>query len=301
MNSPLQPEEVLRADRKTCTAHALALDAAGIRYRLDHRDGEWALIVAGVDADRARLEIEAVTHERHNSPSPGSFAPNVSSGWTGVMGFVVVLVLMAGLEFSEAFGIDWRGTGKTSAGLIREGQIWRAFTALTLHSDIAHLMGNLAIGGLVGLFAGQMLGSGVAWMCILLGGAAGNLMNAWLRNPGHTSVGASTSVFAALGIIAAYSWLHGRPSRSSVLRRVAPVIAAVVLLSMLGTGGERTDVGAHVLGFGAGLLVGIAAGKVNAGFMHSSRAQLAMGGLAVFLLTAAWAAALTFAGAPPGT
>ena len=176
---------------------------------------------------------------------------------------------------------------------------WRTVTALTLHADARHLAANIVFGGLVGLFAGQLLGSGLAWFSILIAGAAGNLLNALIRNPGHTSVGASTAVFAALGIVAAYVWKRRRHLHASKLVRWAPLVGAVVLLSYLGTGGVRTDVAAHVAGFLAGVVLGAVYGKLGSRMESVAGSQRLLGGTALAVLALAWALAFTSHTAQP--
>jgi membrane associated rhomboid family serine protease len=92
----------------------------------------------------------------------------------------------------------------------------------------------------------------LAWLLILIGGTVGNLMNVLVQRPWHTAIGASTAVFAALGLLAAYLWTGKQLIRDSWARRWAPVVGAVVMLAWLGTGGERTDIVAHLTGFLAG-------------------------------------------------
>jgi membrane associated rhomboid family serine protease len=58
------------------------------------------------------------------------------------------------------------GAGDTGAMLF-SGQWWRAITALTLHADVAHLAGNVVVGGLFMAFlcreAGVGAGFFLAW------------------------------------------------------------------------------------------------------------------------------------------
>lgn len=171
-------------------------------------------------------------------------------------------------------------------------QWWRAVTALSLHVDLSHLLANIVIGGLIGLFAGQLLGSGLAWVSILIVGAAGNLLNAWIRQPGHTSVGASTAVFAALGIVAAYVWKQRRHRQASRLARRAPLVGGVVLLGYLGAGGVRTDVLAHVTGFLSGVLPGALYGKLGDRVVLAAGVQFLLGMGALAVLALAWTLAL---------
>lgn len=278
--------------KKDCLKFALVLDAAGIHYEIQKKAGEFILLVAAPDAGRARAELDAYALENRDWPTGDTVLAQRSSGWGGVLGYVAVLLLVAIVERLDVLAFDWFAAGKTHAGLIRHGQWWRTVTALTLHADARHLFANIATGGLIGLFAGQLLGSGLAWMSILIAGAAGNLLNAWIRQPGHTSVGASTAVFAGLGIVAAYVWKRRRHVQAPRLKRWAPLVGAVVLLSYLGTGGVRTDVGAHVTGFLSGVVLGALYGHLGNRVALAAGAQFLLGIGALAILGLAWALAL---------
>jgi rhomboid protease GluP len=121
------------------------------------------------------------------------------------------------------------------AGRVTSGEWWRTVTALTLHVDLAHLGANLVFGALFGLLAGQALGGGVAWLLIVMAGALGNFANAWLQLPEHISIGASTAVFSALGLIVVHAVRPDAASREPV-RRWSPVVGGVLLLAFLGVG-----------------------------------------------------------------
>ncbi len=286
-------ETVYRSDtKKDCLEHALVLRAVGIDYEVQQTGGEFILVVAAPDAARTRMELSAYTTENRDWPPGAAEFPERAVGWCGVLGYAAVLLLVAVLRRQEIFEFDWFSVGKTHAGLIRHGQWWRAVTALTLHADLSHLLGNIVIGGLVGLFAGQLLGSGLAWFSILIAGAAGNLLNAWIRQPDHTSVGASTAVFAAVGIVAAYVWRRRRHRQVPRLARWAPLVGGVLLLSYLGTGGARTDVAAHVTGFMSGLLLGTLYGRLGDRVVLARGGQILLGMLALAVLATAWALAL---------
>jgi membrane associated rhomboid family serine protease len=280
-------------DRKECRALALVLAAAGIDHQVQAESGEFALVVAPRDAGRARAELEAYARENRDWPTHAAAVPHRADGWTGVIGYVGVLLIVGLLQQRDAFGFDWLSAGKTQAGLIRQGEWWRAVTALSLHVESSHMVANLVIGGLIGLFTGQLLGSGLAWMSILLGGTAGNLLNAWIRSESHSSIGASTAVFAALGIVAAYAWKRRRQPGVSRLKRWAPIVGGVVLLGFLGTGGARTDVPAHVAGFLSGLLLGAVYGALGDRLVLGARTQWVLGMVALATLALAWTLALT--------
>ncbi len=279
--------------KKDCLKHALVLEATGIDYEVCETAGEFTLVVAAPDAARARAELDAYARENRDWPTGAATFPQRAGGWEGVLGYAAVLLFVAVLAHQEMFALDWFAAGRTHAGLIRHGQWWRTVTALSLHIDPAHLLSNLVIGGLIGLFAGQLFGSGLAWVSILIAGAAGNLLNAWIHQPGHTSVGASTAVFAALGIVAAYVWKRRQHMQASKLARWAPLVGGVVSLVNLGTGGARTDVAAHVTGFLSGVLLGALYGKLGDRVVFAAGAQFLLGMSALAVLTLAWVLALT--------
>lgn len=286
-------ETVYRASaRIDLSEHALVLKAAGIDY-LVHKEGrELTLVVSAPDAARARTELDAYVRENRDRPAVVATLPQRTGGWCGVFGYVAVLLFITYLDHQNMFALDWSEAGKAHAGMIRDGQWYRTVTALCLHVDLYHLLANLVFGSLFGLFAGQMLGSGLAWVSILMAGAMGNLLNAWVHRPDHTSVGASTAVFATLGIVAACSWKQRSNLKESKLARWAPLVGAVVLLSYLGTGGVRTDVAAHVMGFLSGTLLGGIYGKLGSRMVLGRGMQVLLGLVAVTMLALAWAIAL---------
>jgi membrane associated rhomboid family serine protease len=161
-------------------------------------------------------------------------------------------------------------------------------TALSLHADSVHLVGNLVFGLGFGYLAGELLGWGLAWSGMLLAGALGNVLNAFVQAPSHTSVGASTAVFATLGILAAYTWNR----RRSQINRWAPLGGGIALLAFIGVGGERTDIFAHFAGFGSGCLFGLVFGVLETRSPLSARQTHALGLAASLFFALAWTLAL---------
>ncbi|QGY41941.1 rhomboid family intramembrane serine protease [Pseudodesulfovibrio cashew] len=168
----------------------------------------------------------------------------------------------------------WLDLGSCEARRVLAGEWWRIFTGLTLHGDIAHVMGNALIGGVFVWLAARRLGSGLAWVLVLLGGGLGNLLNAMAHGAPHNSIGFSTASFAAAGLLAGIAGfrvgggLHGLgdgPLPRRIVRflgsALLPVAAGLGLLAMLGAG-EDTDLGAHLFGFASGLGIGITTGLI---------------------------------------
>lgn len=243
--------------RRACHEMALVLQALDIEATIVAVD-DYRLFVAPEDAERAHAELESYVAE--SSGPPPAPEPEVvirSSGLAGVTGYITVLLLFSYWQSHDSFGVDWLSDGRLQGGLVVAGEWWRGVTALTLHLDLPHLAANLVFGSIFGYFAAQMFGTGLAWITILAGGTLGNILNAWLQTASHRAVGASTAIFAALGLIAAFTWRRWRRNDKTWLRRWAPILAGIAVLAYTGAGGERTDVLAHLTGFASGVLLGV--------------------------------------------
>ncbi|MDH3588440.1 MAG: rhomboid family intramembrane serine protease [Gammaproteobacteria bacterium] len=278
---------------RVCRERALVLHAVGIPYEILELDGMRVLAVGYHVADEAREQLSLYEKENRGWPPVLSEMPRVSNGVIGAMCFATMLLILHWMTNAEAFGLDWYVEGRVDGRLMRQGEWWRAITALMLHADAPHLAGNMVIGAVFGLFLGQLVGQGLGWSLILAGGALGNIANVLLQHPSHRAVGASTAVFAALGTLTAYTWMHRRDARFHAAFRIAPLISGAVLLAYLGTGDVRTDIVAHLTGFGCGMAGGIIVARLPASWRRSGRRQLTIGLAAVLACAAAWLLALT--------
>ena len=264
----------------------LVLAARGIDSRIDWRLGSWRLMVSEEDA--AAAERELASYERENVVVPLPVAPaQIDSGWWGVCGYLGVIWLTFALERAAAFGWNWRGLGRLHVAAVGDGELWRLATALTLHADLGHIVANSVFGGLFGWLSGRALGSGLAWLCIALGGVFGNALNALLRPEGFSSIGASTATFAATGLYAAFMWRSGYFRERPWQRAFAPVFAAVAFFAYTGIGDEGTDVLAHLTGLASGFLLGLWVARTRLQLVGLP-AQRFFGALAVAAMLGAW-------------
>ena len=278
--------------RWECREQALVLDALGIPHLIaDGPRDSTLLLVPAEQAGRAREELRQYAAENRRSPPKPALTLH-GHGLPGVAGYVLVLLAAFLVQGRVAWGVDWLGAGSLDGAAVRGGEWWRVFTALTLHGDAGHLVANLFFGAFFGAFAGQFLGSGVAWATILIAAGAGNGLDLFLLPATHRAIGASTAVFAALGLIAALMWRAEARRTSSWARRYAPLIGAAVLLAYIGTGDAQTDAVAHLTGFIAGLFAGAAFDVRRPRWLQSPPVQLAAGLGALALLAACWWLAL---------
>jgi rhomboid protease GluP len=265
------------------------LTALRIDHELERRDEIYTLVVAPENETRARIELTEYESELADaSRSAETRSPTRAGGPRDALGYWSVLAVFHALQTHRSLSLDWLGAGRADVQLIRAGEWWRAVTALTLHADGGHLLNNLVFGALFGVLLGAELGMGWAWASILLAGAAGNGINAWLHPPGHTFIGASTAVFSALGLLVSLQWKRYDPLRQHRLRRWAPPVIGAILLGYLGTSGARTDVLAHVAGIVTGGLLGAAYNLLPRLEPPKWRVQVAAGTAALLLLGAAW-------------
>lgn len=83
---------------------------------------------------------------------------------------------------------------------MRDGSVLRLFTALFLHADWSHLLGNLVFLLIFGLPAERILGPWRLLLLFLLGGAASNLAAIFaIGTPDRVIIGASGAVSALIG------------------------------------------------------------------------------------------------------
>jgi membrane associated rhomboid family serine protease len=294
---PGTPVELARTRRKRQARDwQLVLMAAGIPFVPQPVDGATVLAVPIELLERARRELELFEEENRGWPRAAELPEVLTEGSLAVAVWSLALIFLDQLARYGAGGHDWRAAGRSAASLVREGELWRTVTALTLHGGLFHLAGNVVFGALFVGLASQVLGTGLALAATLFAGALGNLANAWVQDPTHASIGASTAVFGALGVLVGYRARHRTHGRGV---RWVPIAAGFMLLLWLGVGdpeprpGEthRVDVFAHLLGFLAGGALGMLRAGAHA-WRPGRRQQIALGLGAGALLALSWSLAL---------
>jgi len=250
----------LPASRQQAEQWSLVLRAANIPSVIVFEKQSWVIKVSPLHEKRALQEIAAFMEE--NSEWPASAAKKklplpVLTGYQPptllMMGALAIFYVITGPWSGNS---AWFTAGAVSGRQILEhGQWYRLVTALTLHADIVHLVGNILIGGVLVHFLCRLLGTGLGWFLILAAGTLGNLMNIYLHGESHSSVGFSTAIFGAIGILSGY---QAASKRSFALKEIfLPLAAGAGLLAFLGAGGQRTDLGAHFFGLLTGVVLGV--------------------------------------------
>lgn len=236
--------------------------------------GQYSLHAEPEAAPVIHRELRAYEDEREPprpAPAPSVEVFRHAPGW-GIYGIWMLSLVAMFLWQQQNPSLVQRGAS-SSIGLIAHGEWWRPFTALFLHADAQHLAGNLLSGMLFGTMVARLLGALRAWALILACGVVGNLLTSLLTWPEpFRSIGASTAVFGALGILSGlgFAAMLGQRMRLPWARTAAPVIAGIILLGWLGGGAAgpdgspgNTDVLGHVFGFGSGVAAGWLVGRLS--------------------------------------
>jgi membrane associated rhomboid family serine protease len=287
----LEPIVVYRSHwRPYCDERAFMLHAVGITSQVVPDGPYWVLLVQAADTPAAVVHLRRYDFENPPRRRPAEPEPPHRGAWAGSVGYAAIILLVGFLAGANAFNADWLDSGALLTSAVRQGEIFRSVTALTLHLDVGHLLANLGFGVVFGLLAGQILGPGIAWSSILAAATAANLLNALVQPEMHASVGASTAVFATLGLLAGFEWRRRSIAPERRAWRWAPLFAGVFLLAFTGAGGENTDVLAHLTGFAMGAAAGAAHATWRA--PRGTVAQLLAGIAGFAVLAAAWAMAL---------
>ncbi|MDR1855921.1 MAG: rhomboid family intramembrane serine protease [Desulfovibrio sp.] len=237
----------------------LVLTACGIPYQLSVFEGRDHLYVPALLTEKAWAELGDFSGERRGGVVRPAHPP-LHPRWVPACLFPLMLLLWNGWNRGRIPVPDWfppvgtwDAVGALDTVRVRiYGEWYRTVTALELHADAGHLMGNVAFGMFFLPFAARLVGAGRAVWLTMLGGAMGNGVCVVLRNSAVTSIGFSTALFACMGLQSGFMACTGWNRKSYMM----PLVAGVGLLAMLGADGGNTDYMAHVAGLGCGMALG---------------------------------------------
>jgi membrane associated rhomboid family serine protease len=252
------------ADARRLETWLLALRAQAIPALLQQVDGTWVLHVLPTDLDAARRELDAIDAEEVEArraaatPSEHERFHSRLAPLGGAL-FALLLVALYVVTGPSASRSVWFIAGASDASRVLAGEWWRTITALTLHADSNHVLSNVAIGTIVVTMVMRRTGVGLGAALVVLAGALGNAVNAWGYGSHHNSIGFSTAVFGAIGILGGLTYAGAVRDRGTRRGRPAwtAIAGALALLAMLGAS-ERTDMLAHLFGTVTGIAVGLA-------------------------------------------
>jgi membrane associated rhomboid family serine protease len=274
-------------DREKAHTFSLVLNSAGIGNRVVRELGGFRI---DVPEPLIAAAANAISRYLEENPPPVGEEPKTEKqklpiNYSGVVVALVLLCVHLAVMSGPAPD-DYVQTFGANARRILSGEIYRCATALVLHADDAHIAGNMAAAALFGGAVCAVTGNGLGWLMILACGISGNLINAMVYETAHLSIGASTAIFGAVGILCAMQATAAAFSGKGWRKAVLALGAGLALLAFLGAG-VRSDLGAHLFGFVCGLPVG-AAFRLWPGEGIRLRGQWICGVAAAIILVAAW-------------
>lgn len=284
------PNRIIPArSRREVMEWGLVMASQEIEAIVDKSEQGWALLVAEADYPRALAVLHQYELEnrgwrwKQHLPGSGLLFHWGALLWVAAMGAFYYWTMAAFPQLQNL--------GQMEPARVAAGQWWRLFTAITLHANLEHLTANLVTGGLLIGLAMARYGPAVAMLAAFLAGAAGNCADL-LFYSGDSSLGASGMVMGALGLLSVHSfslWRKYPPSRRLLRRGAAAGFLILVLLGFA----PGTDMVAHVGGFLAGAILGLALNTVPPALLQSGTVNVISGLALAVLVTAAWRQALT--------
>jgi rhomboid protease GluP len=290
-------------DQRKVRDWALVLQAMSIWHTPRYIPGGWVLLVRDTDYLRASNAIDRYEVENRDWPPPRvkerpRHAPSVVVPL--LFAALAVFFLITGPVSTNSI---WFQRGRAESDLVLGAEPWRALTALTLHADKSHVLGNVISGTIFGAAVQRRLGPGGAALAILTSGVIGNVANAFahhaMGNGDHRSIGASTAVFGAIGILAAtqvaLDHQHAEGRKRSWMDVVAPIAGGLALLGSLGAS-PQSDLGAHLFGLLGGIVVGLSVSLVLGKTRPLSRSwlQVVLGIATVAICFGVWRLAVPY-------
>jgi len=275
----------------------LALQSAHIPHSVEWDGASPVLCVPAKYTEAARQELASYDYNNIDwPPEPQKELSEHDRGKpfmtiTSLETALANLVILTGIHIRSVLsGEAWKTAGLWNAEKIRGGQIWRLVTALTLHADEAHLASNLFWITILLATIGVDLGGGLAVLFMLLAGITSNLAMLFLGAE-HSSLGASTMVFALVGLLCSLRTadslrerrLHGGKLVSFL--PWLPLFTGIAVFAFYGTA-PGSDVLAHLCGLVYGLFWGIVALRCKNATNHKWL-QFFAGLFAIFLVALA--------------
>ena len=267
----------------------LVLASQEIEAMISRTEEGWALVVEERDYQRAQAALQQYRVEnrgwrwKQQLPGSGLVFHWGALVWVAAMGVFYYWTMAALPQLQEAGIMDSRR--------VAAGEWWRLFTAITLHENLSHLAANAVTGFLLLGLAMARYGPGVAMLAAFLAGAAGNVLSLVIHSDASQSLGASGMVTGALGMLSVHSFSMWRkyPAARGLIARGA--VAGFLILVLIGFA-PGSDIAAHLGGFLAGAVLGLALNAAPPAVWHGGWVNVAGALLLAALVTFAWRQAL---------
>ena len=272
--------------RKEADIVLLVLESQGIDTDYTKTTNSFDIIIHDKDKKTAALILDKYFTENIDN-NYTVIQPHLSWKSPAILTIMTILSIMHFYFWYQGIHLQIIKEYGSSALYILQDEYYRAVTALFLHADIEHLAGNLVGLFVFGTGVFSMTGYGKGSLMLLLSGFFGNIANAYFRKTAYFSIGASTTVLGAAGILTALQIAKKRETAFSNIQIFAPFAAGMALLGFL-SGGENTDISAHLFGFLWGFFIGIIYTVFFTEQQKNKSDNIIYAGISIIIIISAW-------------
>lgn len=236
-----------------------SLEAAAGRMNIESgATGEWleyvnnlVTVLNKVSQDLVRDNSEVRTSTRQE------IANNLkkSTVWIAIVNIIIFVIMMflhqeANDMIVDKFADNW-------IRVVKHGEVYRLVTAMFLHADADHLLGNMLSMVAIGLYIERIMGRGKFLLTYFVSGIIASMSsigyNMYLNKDTY-SLGASGAVYGLIGMFVMIILLGGiRLGKGGITR----LLMYLVLSGWLSMSSGNIDHAAHIGGFIAGIILGV--------------------------------------------
>jgi rhomboid protease GluP len=241
--------------------HSLVVLAMGRACWIVADERGHRLLVEPGPLTEVRRQLASFDHESTRGP-PKPFRDPAASRRGELLTPLLWAMLTLAIFWGEPTHPQWITVGELDPqAIFGRHEWWRPLTALFLHADAAHVLSNGLSGMFVFAAVTTAFGRARGWTLLAIAAIGGNIASAAVNHAtDYHSIGASTAVFAAVGLLTgrAVRLLFHLPTAYRTRAMFVPFATGAVVLALYGVGGSaHIDVGAHLTGFVAGVMVAL--------------------------------------------
>lgn len=256
---PTPIEAGVYATAEDAFEHGLVVLALGEACWIEQGEAGHRLLVEPGRIAEIRRQLACFDRESRHWPPRPFHDPAAGRPIQALTPVLWALVTLAAF-WLETFHPGWVTHGELdSTAVFRHHEWWRPATALFLHADGGHVLSNGLNGILIFTAVVTTFGRLRGWLLVAAAAYVGNAASAAINlGSDYHSIGASTAVFAGVGLLSGRAMrLVARLPRNRRWRALfVPFATGITVLGLYGAGGVRIDVLAHATGFASGAVTG---------------------------------------------